>query len=695
MRQEPTTIAPAAAGPEAAVRREQGYVPQTGAAATKSATPLVETPQSISVVTKQQIEDQQPQNVREALRYTPGLVSEYRGAGGTRYDTILYRGFGGGVNYDYSYLDQLRLLGANYLVPQIDPYMLDRIEVLKGPASVLFGQGNPGGLVNLVSKLPTAQPFHEVIVQGGTYGRIQGGFDFGGPIDKEATWLYRLTGIGRMADSQVDFAKEQRVAIAPAITYRPDADTSITLLAKYQHDPYGGYFGFLPAAGTVLPLANGSRIPRNFFDGSPQYDQFDRTEASIGYKFDHRFDNMFSVASSLRYMHLDLDYKSVFTSPRGLNTTDPNNPSLYRSAIFNRSHGDALTTDNHGEINLATGPVLHKILVGVDYQQLNYAEVQGSGTAPSLSIYNPDYSLAIPTPSTTVDATQLLRQVGLYVQDQIRIERLTLLTGVRQDWADNDRTDRLSPPAVYQLDKATTWRTGAIYNFDSGLAPYVTYSTSFQPNSGADVSGNLFKPTTGQQIEGGVKYQPVGYNALLTAAVYDLTQQNVLVTDPANTNFNIQTGEVRTRGLELEARATVQPGWSWIASYAYMDNINTISTTAQGKHPTYVPDQTAGIWQDYTFQSGQLAGFGFATGVRYVGRSFADAANTITVPSVLLFDAAVHYDFGVRFPTLRGWRAQVNAQNLFDKTYVSACATATKCFYGLGRTVVGTLAYRW
>jgi iron complex outermembrane receptor protein len=692
-RAPPPQAAPARHDVAAAGRREQGYVPITASSASKSSTPLVETPQSVSVITQQQLVDQQPQNVREALRYTPGVFAEYRGAGGTRYDTILYRGFGGGINYDYAYLDQMRLLGANYGVPQIDPYFLDRIEVLRGPASVLYGQNTPGGLINLVSKLPTEQPFREVQLQAGSFGRVQGAFDLGGPIDKDASWLYRITGIGRMADSQVNLQKEQRIAVAPALTWRPDLDTTLTILAKYQHDPYGGYYGFLPAVGTVKPLPNGARIPRNFFDGSPQYDQFDRTEVAVGYKFDHRVNDMFSVSSSFRYMHLDLDYKSVYTT--GINTTNPNNPFLTRNAIFNSANSDAFTTDNHGELVFATGPLLHKVLFGVDYQQLNYAEIQGSRAAPSLYIFSPNYAQAITAPTATIDATQTTRQTGIYVQDQVRLGRLTVVGAARQDWADNNRSDRLSPSsAVDQRDQKATWRAGAIYNFDNGIAPYVSYSTSFQPSSGADYAGNLFKPTTGQQAEVGVKYQP-GANLLLTAAYYDLTQQNVLTTDLAHPLYSTQTGEVRSRGVELEARATLAPGWSMIAAYSYVDNINTVSTTAQGKHPTYVPDQTAALWQNYTIQNGQWAGLGFSGGIRYVGRSYVDAANTMTVNPVTLFDAGIHYDLGRAYASLTGWRAAVNVSNLFDKTYVAACATATKCFYGLGRTVLGTLAYRW
>ncbi|WP_412065644.1 TonB-dependent siderophore receptor [Rhizobium sp. SYY.PMSO] len=670
-----------------------GYVATRSSAGTKTDTPLIETPQSVSVVTRKQIEDQAAQSVREALRYTPGVVSEYRGAGGTRYDTIIYRGMGGGVNYDYSYLDGLRLLGVDYAVPQIDIYNLDRVEVLRGPSSVLYGQGTPGGLVNLVSKLPTEESLHEVQLQAGNRGHVQTGFDFGGPLDPDGTLLYRLTGAAHRTDSQVDNQKEERISIAPAFTWKPDADTSLTILGKYQNDPEGGYFGFLPAVGTLQSLPNGGHISRSFFDGSPNFDEFKRTEASIGYQFQHRFDDIWSVESKLRYMHTDLNYKSVYTT--GIDTSDPDNPLLKRGVLWNNSHFDAVSADNHAQADFSTGPLTHKFLFGFDYQWLGVNEVQGQGTAPSLSIYNPDYSVAIPTPATTLSSRQRINQLGLYAQDQIKIDKLTLLGGIREDWAQNNQHNRLTSTETDQGDHAFTWRVGAVYEFDSGVAPYVSYSTSFQPAIGTDASGTAFKPTTGQQYEAGIKYQPPGHDSFITAAVYQLTQQNVLVTDPDNTSYSIQTGEIRSRGVELEGHANITDNLELIASYAYMDNINTRSTTAQGYHPTYVPDQTAGLWANYTFHDGAAAGLSIGGGIRYNGRSYANADNSIEVPDFTLFDAAVRYDFGEKNPRLKGLSLAVNATNLFDKEYVSACATATKCFYGLGRTVFGTLTYRW
>ncbi len=670
-----------------------GYVADLSSAGTKMDARLLETPQSVSVVTRQQMDDQATQNVRQALRYTPGLTAEYRGAGGSRYDTVIYRGFGGGINYDYSYQDGMRLLGANYAIPQIDTYNLERIEVLRGPSSVLYGQGTPGGLVNLVSKKPTDTPLREIELQAGSHDFAQAGFDFGGPVDEAGKVLYRLTGVAHTGKTQIDYQKDERMAIAPAITFRPNSDTSLTILAQYQHDPYGGYYGFLPAVGTIQDLPGGGRIGRSFFDGSPRFDEFKRTQTAIGYLLDYRINDVWSVQSNFRYMQTDVDYKSVYTT--GLNGANPANPLLTRRAIVNYANTDAVTADNHAQARFNTGAVAHTALFGIDYQRLSYREEQGMGAAPPLSINAPDYSAPIATPAITSRSRQVLDQIGLYAQDQLKFGQWTVLGGIRQDWVGNDRRERISGASTDQSDRAFTWRLGTVYEFENGVAPYVSYSRSFQPVADAGADGNPFKPTKGEQYEAGVKYQPPGQDALITAAVYQLTQTNVLTTDPANPNYSIQTGEVRSRGLELEGKASLTRNLDLLASYTYMDNVNTRSTTAQGKHPTYVPRQSANAWANYTFRVGALAGLSLGGGVRYVGGSYANADNTMKVSSYTVMDAAVRYDLGQKIPSLKGLTAAINASNLFDREYVSACATATKCFYGAGRTVIGTLTYRW
>ncbi|SDV46243.1 TonB-dependent siderophore receptor [Chitinasiproducens palmae] len=673
-----TGVAETARGPV------RGYVASRSAGATKTDTPLLETPQSVSVVTRDQMDDQAVQSVREALRYTAGVMSEYRGGGGSRYDTVTYRGFGGGANYDYSYLDGTRLLGGNYAVPQIDPYNLERVEVVKGPASVLYGQINPGGMVNLTSKRPTSDAQHEIVVAAGNHGRWQGAFDLGGPVDQNGTVLYRLTGVARDSDTQTDFAREQRVSISPSLTFRPDRDTSLTLLANYQHDPRAGYFGFLPAVGTVLPSTFG-RIATNFFDGDPNFDRFDRTQYQFGYAFEHRFDDVWTVRQNFRYMHMDTDYESVYTS--GLAA---DGHTLTRRAIRAVEHSDALTLDNQAQAKFDTGPVRHTVLFGVDLQRYTESMALGTGAAPTLDILHPIYYQNIVTPALSQSSNQINNQIGVYAQDEIRLGRWALQLGARNDWATAQTQDRVASTTAKQADHAFTWRAGLLYLFDNGVAPYVSYATSFLPTSGTDAGGRAFVPTKGEQYEAGVKYQPRNFNGFFTASIFQLKQRNVLTTDPQNPLFSIQTGEVRVRGVELEAHAEPLRNLRMVASYTYLNDVVTASNDGTvGKRPAMIPTHMATLWLDYTLPSQTLPGLGAGAGVRYVGPSYGAATDSFRVPGVTLFDAAVHYNLG------QHWRLAVNVDNLFDRTFVSSCATATKCFYGARRTVLGSARYQW
>lgn len=697
-----------------------GYVAPSTATGTKSNTPIIATPQSVSVISREQMEAQGIQSVAQALRYEPGVVSETRPGG--RYDTVYIRGFGGfGGNANYvQYWDNLRFpKGINYGVASIDPYLLERIEILRGPASVLYGQTNPGGLVNLVSKRPTADPVREVFVRAGTNGRIEGGFDIGGATDPEGRFLYRFIGLGRFANTDVDYTSEQRIVLAPSFTWRPTEDTTLTVQALYQRDPLSFYPNWLPALGTIQANPNGP-IPFRFFSGNPNFNQYNRTQASIGYVLEHRFNDVWTVRQNARYVHVDSEFRAL-SVPAGGSAWAPAaqcggiaNLCLARSSTHFIEHLDSAQIDNQAEARFSTGPLEHKVLVGLDYQWQAANALSGNGSTTYVNYLAPVYGPITP-PTLTSYQQQQRRQLGVYAQDQIRFGNWRAVFGLRQDWTSiNSNTTTLSSGALakaYTSAAALTWRAGLLYEFENGLSPYISYSTSFEPLTGTGYGGVLFRPTTGQQYEAGLKYKPIGFDALFTVSVFNLTQQNVLTTDLAHTSTNMtltgcssmncqtQTGEIRSRGVELSAKATPLPGLNVVAAYTYVDARVTSSnvTGVQGRVPVGVPQHTASLWADYRIQSGPLTGFGFGGGVRYIGASYGDATNTaaMRVPDYLLVDAALSYDFAELGPAYRGWRASINATNLFDKRYVSACASANQCFYGLGRSVVGTLTFRW
>ncbi len=680
-----------------------GYVATRSVTSTKTDTPIIEMPQSISVVTRQQIDDQGAQSVDQALRYSSGVVSEMHG-NQTLYDYGFLRGFGAGGGVELAeYQDGLRLLNGNFIYPQIEPYGLARIEVLKGPASVLYGQNDPGGIVNLSSKLPTDQPFHEVQLQTGNFGRLEGAFDFGGPVDKDGQVLYRLTGLGLTTDTQTQFVKQQRLFIAPAVTWKPDADTSLTILTSYQHDPSLGYLADVPARGTVLFNPNG-RIPSQFFAGEPDFNNNQRTQESLGYRFEHRFDDAWTVRQNFRYMHSDLDEAYVYNT--GFR---PDLATLNQSSFVAHDRLNAIDLDNQVQTKFSTGPFEHTVLSGLDYQNNANAYQCGFGAAPALNVFNPVYNPgSIAVPPISISTKQQVAQIGAYSQDQVKFGNFRFLVGGREDWASTTTTNQIGQTSTFQNDQAFTWRTGLVYLFDNGLAPYVSYSTSFLPALGTDFAGDAFKPTTAQQYEVGVKYQPPGSNSFITMSLFDLTEQNVLTSDPnpSHIGFSVQTGAIRSQGVELEGKTSLSDSLDLIASFAYADVVNIQSSTTdttidgivestQGKHQIQVPATTGALWANYTFHSGVLSGFALGGGVRYVGFSYGDDVNSFKVPAVTLFDAALHYDLGQANSALKGFQVAVNVSNLFDKSYVASCTDSTTCFFGLRRTVFATLKYQW
>jgi iron complex outermembrane receptor protein len=651
--------------------------------ATKTDTPLIETPQSISVVTSSQMDQQAVQTIDQALRYTPGVVTETRGGASAREDFQYIRGFG---PFGTNYLDGMKQPYASFGFFQNEPYFADRIEVLKGPSSVLYGQNSPGGLVNIISKKPTDKPFHEIELSGGSFERIEGAADFSGPLTEDGSLLYRLTAVGLTSETQVDHTQNQRLAVAPALTWRND-DTSFTILAQYLYDPAGGYFGYVPAQGSAFSNPHG-KISRDFFDGEPDFNHDRKTQASIGYEFDHDFNSNWSVHQDLRYAHLDSDLALVYGTGLAADLR-----TLTRAAFTDKDEVGALTLDNRLTGNFETGPLQHSVMAGVDYQHTDSDTRWLFGLAPSIDVFDPDYGSAVADPSIPLrDQKQTLDQIGVYLQDQISLGNWTLLGGARHDWATNDTRNRTLDTTTKVTDTAFTGRAGLVYEFDNGLAPYISYSTSFLPTTGSDWKGNSFKPTTGQQWEGGVKYQPAGFNGFISVAGFEIRQQNVLTLDPDPSHglfAQVQSGETRAWGVEVEGHADLTENISIVAGYTHLDNEVTKSNGPDlHKHPVSVPQDTGALWADYHFTDGALAGLGFNAGVRYVGASYADIANTERISGFAVVDTGLHYDLG-------NYHLALNLANLLDNDAVVCSNGLASCDYIQGRTVTATLRYRW
>lgn len=674
----------------------EGYVAKKSLSGTKTDTPVAKTPQTVNVVSRDQIQDQHAQSVAESLRYTPGVFTEYRGASNLR-DELFVRGF----YYVPKYLDGL-FLGSDLSYAKIDPYLLERVELLSGPASVLYGQANPGGVVNMVSKKPTDTPLREVELSIGTDGYLSGGFDVSDTFGD--AFGYRLAATGLKRDLQEDFAKQRSLAIAPSFTWSPDEGTSLTILGGYQNEPDAGYRNFLDAAGTVTPIPGYGFVPRDFFVSDPDFERSERQQAWIGYEFKHEFNDNLTFRQNARYHQVDWLHHTLVYGSLSADPVTGNNTVISRSAAGGTDDWKQFTIDNQLEAKFSTGAAEHTLLGGLDYQYRTRDYVWGRAAGPSINLADPRYgdfdfdSLVL---NTTDSQDLTAKQVGVYLQDQVEIGNLNLLAGLRYDRAQTDIDDRLGANDQSYDDGAFTWRAGALYTFDNGIAPYVSYATSFEPALYMPpAGGSAFSPTTAQQFEVGVKYAPEGSDLLLTAAYYDLTQDDVVAGawDPvAGAMVYSQIGKIRNRGVELSARAEVFDNLSVIASYSYIDSAvkESVNASEVDRMPARIPQHQASLWATYSPDQGALEGLTVGGGLRYIGTSYGNGANTFKVGAVTLFDAMASYDFGAVNDDLKGLSLQVNVKNIADERYVASCASAFACFYGEGRSIVATLKKQW
>lgn len=712
-KEETITVTAAPAPQESAWGPAATIAARQSATATKTDTPIQKVPQSISVVTAEEMALHQPKSVKEALSYTPGVAVGTRGASNT-YDYLIIRGFAADGQSQNNYLNGLKMQGNFYNDAVIDPYMLERAEVMRGPVSVLYGKSNPGGLLNMVSKRPTTEPLKEVQFKMGTDSLFQTGFDFSDALDDDGVYSYRLTGLARSANAQQQGAEEQRYAIAPSFTWRPNDKTNFTFLSYFQNEPETGYYGWLPKEGTVSKLPNGSRLPTDFNEGADN-NTYSRNEKMVGYSFDHEFNDTFTVRQNLRYAQNKVSQKSVYgygmcSDP--LYTKDPaNSPcasipqsdwdhTLTRQYVDDNEKLQNFSVDTQLQSTFATGSLDHTLLTGVDYMRMRNDINSWFGWAGSVApsdIYNLDRSDfdfgSHPGPGAAYRVLNKQEQTGLYAQEQMQWDKVLVTLGGRYDWAKQDSLNRVSGVLDSRDDRQFTWRGGVNYLFDNGVTPYFSYSESFEPNSQVGESGNIFAPSKGKQYEAGVKYVPSDRPIVLTGAVYQLTKTNNLMADPNGSIWSVEGGEIRSRGVEIEAKAALSASVNVVGSYTYTDAEYTTDTNYKGNTPAQVPKHMASLWGDYTLYDGALSGLTLGTGVRYTSSSYGDPANSFKVGSYTLVDALVRYDLAR--VGMAGSNVALHVNNLFDREYVASCFNTYGCFWGAERQVVATATFRF
>lgn len=669
-----------------------GKVAKRSSTGTKTDTPIIETPQSISVITRDEMDERNVRDIGDAVAYISGVTTGSTGEttlfGG---NNIRVRGFGGngtaGASFN-EYMDGLKLQSSDYVSANLDPWLFERIEVLKGPASVLFGQTQPGGIVNMISKRPNADMVNKIRIGTGNFDGASAAFDIGGELNEGL--LFRIAGLGLDGDTQQDYSDRKRQLLAPSLRWANET-TDITILANYQRDDINAsILSVVPRAG-VFSNPNG-RVPLNFRVGDPGFEFWDRESWSLGYLFSHRFNDALTFRQNLRFTNNKQDSRWIYRS-----TIAANQRTLNRSTFKSEEDSDNLAIDNQLEWKFTTGSIKHSLLTGVDYQKFSDNARSAGGIAPSIDLFSPVYNVAISDPKTVFwDDADKIRQLGFYLQDQVKIGDLSLQFGGRYDKAEVSVENKISTITTKKSDHEFTGRVGAIYNFNNGLAPYASYSESFEPVRGAAFGGSQFEPMKGKQHEIGVKYQPSGTDNLYTVAAFDLTQENMTTRDPNNTGFSIQTGEVNTRGLEFEAKVSLNENLDITAAYTYLDDEVTKSNNVDlGNRRVQIPQHSASLWANYSIASGALSGMDIGFGVRYMGETQGDIGNTFSVPNYVLGDLALHYDLKKSPLALSGWKANLNVNNVFDKYYIASCFAVHSCYLGQERTFRASMEYNW
>jgi iron complex outermembrane receptor protein len=678
------TLAIAETNSSVTVNAEGGMTTSFAPTSSKIDTPILEQPFAIDTVTRDQMIQRNPQSVVDVISYTAGAQTmSVNGPAVAAVDSFNLRG-----NAADEYLDGMRIPQSFNAVQsgpgslQLDPNDMERVDLLLGPSSTLYGQSNLGGIVDAVSKQPTATPYHSLQLQAGSSDRYQGAGDFSGPLNRSGLLQYRVNGLIRRASTFVYGIQDNRLTVNPTITWHPSVNTAVTLYAKYLRNTSDSITAYIPAAGSVMPASFGY-LPTSINLSDPTYDRYKKNQFFTGYSVDHRSAGLWTVKHQLRYARMNANWHFLYLAgvlPDGLTATRTNFLSIPKL--------EGLQTDTHASTMLRTGRFRHTLLGGTDFQWQRYNNTQGFGLGTTINMTQPLYGQGDRIPSASISQRQSQFQGGLYGQEQIEVAHFTVVAGGRVDFTAQDTFDKLAGKSLAsQSPHAFSEHAGVSYHI-GGFAPYFSYSTSFLPTLGSDVNARPYVPQTGSNTEAGVKYQFTQIPLMLRVAGFRLRQQNTLQPNPAAPTTSIQTGEVRTPGAEVQANGTILRSLDYIVSYTHIEPRNTVSTLYQGKQPVTVANNTASTWLHYTFRHGLPTGFGLGGGVHFTGGSWGTVANDLRVNGFTTFDTVLDY-------TLERWRFAVNATNIGNRRYVNGCSHPYFCAYGQTRTVIGTALFNF
>lgn len=656
---------------------EQGSaLPTWTNSATKSAVAESKTPQVITTLSAPEIEKRHANSVNEILRYAPGVSTEVRGI--TSYlSEYKIRGFT--VDQEFYNGLQLPYNVTGNTQARIDPLLIDSVDILKGPSSVLYGGASPGGLVNIQSKKPQREARTEFGFNTGNRNLKEGYLDSTGQL-ADSDWNYRLLGKATENDDQPHTTRYENYLVAPSVTWQPDSKTRLTVDALAQNSP-----GLTPSNPLPLSYLRSKYAGKRDYAGD-EWSGFKQRQWMLGYSFEHAFDSGWGFNQKARYFDVDTHQRSVYATGTGSEVYQ-----LNRFAYTTDEDLQSFNIDNQVTKTVALGDWEHHLLAGFDYQKLNsHFHYRYATATPGIDMRDPDYSQIHENALGLYTAQKnrlSYQQNGYYLQDQVAFGGLNLLASLRYDDYRSVTTNYLQngDKAWVSQDRVTK-RLGALYAFDNGISPFISYSEGFAPVSPkGTLTAKEVKPTTSKQVEGGVKYLLADYATTLTASVFNIRQKNVVTSDPGFLNYS-QTGEVESKGAELSVVSRPTDNLTLIANYAYTHAINTEDDKYQGKRPTQVPENAFNLWGDYTFENTPLKGLMLGAGARYTGSMEISPANDAgKLGGTTQYDLSASYRMGEILPSLAGLTLKASAQNITNKETLT-CYDATNCWIGRDRT---------
>jgi iron complex outermembrane receptor protein len=660
---------------------QDGYFVPDASTATRTDTPLRDIPQSVQVIPQEVLRDQNVTRQEEALRNIPGVVT-----GSPPYlERSFYRIRGFFIPNS----------SGNNLINGVPDFVggdssgfsnVERVEVLKGPASVLFGQGSPGGTINFITKQPLREPFYEINATIGNYDFYQGGIDLSGPLDNRGNVLYRLNTSYRNAGSSIDLIKDRNFQIAPVLSWAISDRTKLTLEGDYVNDSVVPPTG-VPALGSVLFNPNGKISPNRNYNESNAIQQVNL--GRIGYKLEHQFSDTWSLRNAFFASFFDLDVSNLAV-PTGL---QPDNRTLNRRLLNTTRDNTSYVLASDVTGKFSTGSIEHQLTIGFDFNDFYNRDTVTAIASSPIDIFNPVFGRPIDsTPALEFDGGTNRTALGIYAQDQITIaENLKLLLGIRFDTFNQTVENRLGGTEQNQSENAFSPRVGIVYQPIPPISLYASYSQSFSPVDGRSFENAQFQPERGTQYEVGVKAD-LSDRLSATLAFYDLLLSNVLTDDLVNADFgdfSVQTGKQRSRGIEMNLSGAILPGWNIITGYAYTDaRIEEDNALPVGNRLSNVPKHSFNLWTTYEIQAGNLKGLGFGLGLFYVGERQGDLGNSFEIPSYLRTDTAIFYKRD-------NWRAALNVRNLFGVDYFESSFNRNRLFAGEDLTIQGTISWQF